>query len=88
MTASTPREDRFSEPAQNDATGHCVHCGRDNSEYPGEPCSDECPGYWEARGIPHPDYPGEPLVSATVTDTCNPSDPVLDESRATEETTR
>lgn len=43
-------------PAENDANGQCVHCGRDNSEYPGAACSDECPLYWEVQGKPHPDY--------------------------------
>jgi len=42
-------------PAENDSKGQCIHCGRDNSHYPGEACSDDCPLYWEERGFNHPD---------------------------------
>ena len=42
-------------PAQNDTTGHCIHCGRDNSGYLKDPCSDDCPLYWEVAGIPWPE---------------------------------
>lgn len=51
---------RFNQPATNDANGHCVHCGRDNTGHEGEPCIDECPMYWEAVGIKHPSYAEEP----------------------------
>ena len=44
-------ERRFLEPAQNDANGQCLHCGRDNQGYEGHPCSDDCPYYWEERGL-------------------------------------
>lgn len=37
-------------PAENDETGHCKHCGRDNRGYEGEPCSDDCPLYDEQKG--------------------------------------
>lgn len=50
--------DRFTFPAENDAGGFCVHCGRDNRGYEGEPCSDDCPLYWEVQGIPYRE--GEP----------------------------
>lgn len=46
--------------SQNDASGYCIHCGRDNRGHEGEPCADECPRYWEARGVPHPSYPAAP----------------------------
>lgn len=29
----------------NDANGHCRHCGRDNRGYETDPCADECPQY-------------------------------------------
>lgn len=29
---------------RNDEHGHCVHCGRDNSDYLDSPCADDCPG--------------------------------------------
>lgn len=43
-------------PAQNDESGHCKHCGRDNSEYPDSSCSDDCPLYWEEQGVQHPEH--------------------------------
>jgi hypothetical protein len=43
-------------PAVNDATGHCVQCGRDNNGYEGKPCSDDCPMYDQ---ITAPAKPGE-----------------------------
>jgi hypothetical protein len=37
--------------AVNDEQGHCVACGRDNSNYEGAPCADDCPmyGWYERR---------------------------------------
>ena len=36
--------------ADNDESGECRHCGRDNSGHEAEACSDDCPRYWEAIG--------------------------------------
>lgn len=38
-------------PAENDETGHCVECGRDNNGYEGEPCSDDCPMYDDGENV-------------------------------------
>lgn len=50
--------------AQNDASGHCIHCGRGNRGHEGEPCHEDCPQYWEARGIAHPDFPNEAIAKS------------------------
>jgi hypothetical protein len=52
-----PSAERFKRPADNDESGACRHCGRDNSgEAADSPCADECPQHWEAMGIPNPEF--------------------------------